>query len=76
MEESSIGVCSHAEKECLRIMTKVLNQQRSSSLELCHCLEASIEVQRQSKRPSRTLDQSLEAENKTVIRIKGPYNIG
>ena len=72
MEESSIGVCSHSEKECLRIVTKVLDQQRSSSLELCHSLEESIEIQRQSKGPSRTLDQSLEAENKTVIRITEP----
>lgn len=39
MEESSVGVCSHSEKECLRIMTKALDQQRSSFLELCHRLE-------------------------------------
>ena len=39
MEESSVVVCSHSEKECLRIMTKILDQQRSSVLKLCHGLE-------------------------------------
>ena len=39
MEESSLGVYSHSEKEGLRMKTKFLDQQRSSSLELCHGLE-------------------------------------